>query len=458
MQRRLRAAMTLALIGLPATLSVVPAHAASRTLSAVGRTPGTVTRTSETAARAPWAAARTAEAAARTPGVADVDGDGYGDLAIGAPGASGGGRVAVVYGSRGGANVKRHQILAPLRTGGAFGTAVATADFDGDGHADLAVGDPGHGTIEIFTGSRSGLTRHAVLTLGDGAGRALAVGDIDHDGHPDLLAATKSALLVIGFATGDAKVVATIKGRAAAHVALAAGDVNGDGYADAAWNADGRLSLLHGSKTGLRAASGTASVGSTGGLAIADVNGDRRGDVVAGAPAGSHGGLVKIYPGGDLGHPRVFSQDSSGVPGNGEKGDEFGAAIAAHDVDGDGRSEVVVGAPGEAIGKHRNAGAVTVLRGNAHWKLGSGSSAFSQNTEGVPGVAETGDRYGGALSLADLDGDTRLDLAVGTPGENSGDGGVSIYPGQGITGMIVFGGKSAGVSAAKAAFGASVAG
>ncbi|GAB3987528.1 FG-GAP repeat protein [Actinoallomurus acanthiterrae] len=469
MQRRLRAAMTLALISLPATLSVTPAHAALRTPSAIGRTPGTVTReaaartrwvatrASEARARTSWAAARTAEAAVRTPGVADVDGDGYGDLAIGAPRASGG-RVAVVYGSRGGVNVKRHQVLAPLRSGGAFGTAVATADFDGDGHADLAVGAPGHGTIEIFTGSRSGLTRHAVLTPGDGAGRALAVGDVDHDGHPDLLAATKSALLVIGFATGDAKVVATIKGRTAAHVALAAGDVNGDGYADAAWNADGRLRLLHGSKTGLRAVSGTASVGSTGGLAIADVNGDRRGDVVAGDPAGSHGGLVKIYPGGDLRHPRAFSQDSSGVPGTGEKGDEFGAAVAARDVDGDGRAEVVVGAPGEDIGKRRNAGAVTVLRGNAHWKLGSGSSAFSQNTEGVPGVAETGDRYGGALSLADLDGDTRLDLAVGTPGENGGDGGVSIYPGQGIAGMTVFGGKSTGVSAAKAAFGASVAG
>ncbi|MCO6011240.1 FG-GAP and VCBS repeat-containing protein [Actinoallomurus purpureus] len=437
MQRRLRAATTLALIGLPAALSAAPAHAAAPT---------------------PWSAARTPGVAARTPGVADVNGDGYGDLAIGAPAATGGGRVAVVYGSRGGADVKHHQVLAPLRSGGAFGTAVATADFDGDGHADLAVGAPGRGTIEIFTGSRSGLSRRAVLTPGDGAGRALAVGDVDHDGHPDLLVAGNSALLVVGFATGDAKVVATIKGRAARRVAIAAGDVNGDGYADAAWNADGRLRLLHGSKTGLRTAPVTASVGATGGVAIGDVGGDRRGDVVAGDPAGAHGGLVKIYPGGDLRHPRSYGQDSSGVPGKGETGDEFGAAVAARDVDGDGRAEVVVGAPGEDIGKRRNAGAVTVLRGNAGWRLGAGSSSFSQNTEGVPGVSESGDRYGGALSLADLDGDTRLDLAVGTPGENGGDGGVSIYPGQGIAGMMVFGGKSAGVSAAKAGFGASLAG
>ncbi|MFL6056362.1 MAG: FG-GAP and VCBS repeat-containing protein [Actinoallomurus sp.] len=423
MQRRLRAAMTLALFGLPAALSAVPAHAA-----------------------------------ARTPGVADFNGDGYGDLAIGAPAATGGGRVAVVYGSRDGADVKHHEVLAPLLPGGAFGTAVATADFDGDGRTDVAVGAPGHGTIEIFTGSRSGLSRRAVLTLGDGAGRALVVGDVDHDGHPDLLAAGDSALVVIGFTTGEAKVVASIKGRPARHVAIAAGDVNGDGYADAAWNTDGLLRLLHGSKTGLRAASGTASVGSTGGLAIADVNGDHRGDVVAGDPAETHGGLLKIYPAGDLRHPRTYGQGSSGIPGKGEKGDEFGAAVTARDVDGDGRAEVVVGAPGEDIGRHRDAGAVTVLRGNARWNLGAGSSSFGQDAEGVPGVSETGDRYGGALSLADLDGDTKLDLVVGTPGENGGDGGVSLYPGQGIAGMMAFGGKSAGVSAAKADFGASLAG
>ncbi|MCO5993103.1 FG-GAP repeat domain-containing protein [Actinoallomurus rhizosphaericola] len=423
MQRRMRAALTLALIGLPAALGAAPARAA-----------------------------------ARTPGVADLDGDGYGDLVIGAPAASGGGRVTVVYGSRNGVDLGRHRVLAPLRSGGAFGTAVATADFDGDGRTDLAVGAPGRGTIEIFAGSRSGLSRRAVLTPGGGAGRALAVGDVDHDGRPDLLVAGDSALLVIGFATGVPTVVATVKGRTARRVAIAAGDVNGDGYADAAWNADGVLRILHGSRTGLRAVSGTASVGSTGGLAIADVNGDRRGDVVAGDPGGAHGGLVKIYPGGDLRHSRAYGQDSKGVPGKGEKGDEFGAAVVARDRDGDGRAEVVVGAPGEAIGKRRNAGAVTVLRGDTHWNLGAGSSSFSQDTEGVPGVAEAGDRYGAALSLADLDGDTRLDLAVGTPGENDGDGGVSIYPGQGIAGMTVFGGRSAGLSAAKAAFGASLSG
>ncbi|GAA0368527.1 hypothetical protein GCM10010151_68060 [Actinoallomurus spadix] len=415
--------MTLALIGLPAALGAAPAHAA-----------------------------------ARTPGVADLDGDGYGDLVIGAPAASGGGRVTVVYGSRNGVDLGHHQVLAPLRSGGAFGTAVVTADFDGDGRTDLAVGAPGHGTIEIFGGTRSGLSRRAVLTPGDGAGRALAVGDVDHDGRPDLLAAGNSALLIIGFTAGVPKIVTTVKGHASRRVAIAAGDLNGDGYADAAWNADGVLRLLHGSRTGLRPVPGTASVGSTGGLAIADVNGDRRGDVVAGDPGGAHGGLVKVYPGGDLGHPRAYGQDTEGVPGKGETGDEFGAAVVARDRDGDGRADVVVGAPGEAIGERRNAGAVTVLRGDAHWSLGAGSSSFSQDTEGVPGVAETGDRYGAALSLADLDGDTRLDLTVGTPGENGGDGGVSVYPGQGIAGMTVFGGKAAGLSAVKAAFGGALSG
>jgi hypothetical protein len=100
------------------------------------------------------------------------------------------------------------------------------------------------------------------------------------------------------------------------------------------------------------------------------------------------------------------------VAGTPEAGDHFGAALVN-------AAQLVVGVPGEDFGGKRDAGAVQVI-GDVK---GRGGRTITQDSPGVPGVAETGDRFGAAISAADVqswhDG-SHFYYAVGAPGESIG--------------------------------------
>ena len=157
----------------------------------------------------------------------DYDGDGYDDLAIGAPGADGAlgtwaGQVHIVWGSHVGlsaVDTVAQSDAGELPTGNdAFGFALATGDFNGDGTADLAIGairtmhgdGVEAGEVFIMTGSAEGLQAWSSVhqetpqTTGipgdtlsgsplgtheplDWFGLSLAVGDLDQDGRDDLV-------------------------------------------------------------------------------------------------------------------------------------------------------------------------------------------------------------------------------------------------------------------------------
>ena len=61
----------------------------------------------------------------------------------------------------------------------------------------------------------------------------------------------------------------------------------------------------------------------------------------------------------------------------------------------------------------------------------SGNKIYDQNTARVPGTAESGDGFGGAVTLLDHDADGHLDLTVGAPGENDGEGAITTLDGSG---------------------------
>ncbi|MGW0470077.1 FG-GAP repeat protein [Streptomyces coeruleorubidus] len=123
---------------------------------------------------------------------------------------------------------------------------------------------------------------------------------------------------------------------------------------------------------------------------------------------------------------KVVHQDTAYVPGGNESGDAFGSSVSVGDYNADGYADALVGVPNEDCprdGVNRvNAGNAVLLKGTSSGLTGSGSIGISQDTSGVPGVSESGDTFGSAVSLTDLSGYGRADLTFGAEGEDSTDG------------------------------------
>ena len=449
------------------------------------------------------APASPAAAAAVLPTVSDFDKDGTEDVAAEARDQSTGlSKIVVRYGG-----TRAPAVVTPPGGWQAsplmLDETLAPGDFNGDGYDDLAAADAGaagdeSGGVWVFWGSSQGLSGSTSLPPrffdqnsagvpgvpepGDYFGSALAAGDLNGDGRTDLAIGargedagstqeTGSVTVMFGAPTGFAatsKVYSQdttyVPGVAEAGdefgAALAVGDVTGDGRLDLAVsaigeNAVGMLHLLPGSSTG---PTGTGSSGLTASalgisgtlqyfgasLAIGDVNGDKRGEVVAGAAFGqlrstsrACGFLAVVRGAATLSSTgsRLIDQDTAGVPGGCEEFDSFGWRVAAGDLTGDGRADLVVSAPGEAIGSLTDAGAYTVLLGSATGVTTTGSFGISQDSPNVPGATEAKDVFGQSIQVRDVNHDRRADVVIGAPSENSGAG----FPGDGYVGLLLSG-------------------
>jgi hypothetical protein len=442
----------------------------------------------------------------------DFNGDGYPELVVGAPelrvgSVAGAGGVVVLPASARGLSLTERIISQSSRGvpgasegGDWFGDALASADFDLDGYADLAVGQrgesvgalPSSGAVTVIYGSSRGLdtTRSSRLnpTAHTGSspdfgefGTSLVAGDFNRDRFPDLAIgapyvdaegipgeenARESGTVVVvsGGPTGLSTAVPTIVRRQGGRVPdagfgteLAAGDIDGDGGTDLIVHSigdgdedqgyPGSISYCPGRVGGptgcTRLAHDLAYAGARA-LAVGNLSGDSRSEIVVGSPSsGSGHGAVRILKLG-AGTPltvagRVnLNQVRAGVPGSNESDDRFGSGVALGDIDRDGFADLVIG----AVGENRSKGRVTVVHGAVTGWRTSGTYLFSQNTPGIPGVAEVGDRFGSDVTLLDHNRDGRLDLTVGAAGEN-GAGAITTLRGSGhgftTTGARTFG-------------------
>ena len=388
---------------------------------------------------------RVTAAAGPTPGDQDINGDGFDDLVVGAPGKdigsrNGAGGFTALYGGansiRPNANGSEFRSQdnvkgASPQTGDAVGSAIAYGDIDGDGLTDVVVGAPDEGVsgnsdsgaIHVICGRTAGVEGRSSMTLSqagsvagaaetnDNWGGAVAVGDFDGDGYDDI---------AVG-APGE-----TLSGAQSA----------------------GAVTILYGTPAGVTSEnSHTLSQTSAGGprgannrfgasLATGDFDGDGRDDLAVGAPgtsvSGANGaGTVTVFYGAASGLSASGADrfDQTNSPGDNGAGDGFGTALAAGDFDGDNRDDLVIGSPGENVGSAGDAGGVAVLYGAGGGLSTSGGELFTQGG-GVSGASETGDELGAALEVGDFDGDGNDDLAIGSPGENNSRGRVVILEGN----------------------------
>ena len=118
---------------------------------------------------------------------------------------------------------------------------------------------------------------------------------------------------------------------------------------------------------------------------------------------------------------RVWSQASPGIEGTPEEGDRFGTSLACSDVDADGFADLAIGVPNESVGELGFAGAVNVIYGTASGLSATRDQIFTQDTEGIGGVAQAGDLFGFSLAFGDFNNDLYPDLALGVPGQTLGE-------------------------------------
>ncbi|WP_437289379.1 FG-GAP-like repeat-containing protein [Sorangium sp. So ce406] len=178
----------------------------------------------------------------------DMNGDGYADVVVGAPGqgptlATDPGSAYVFPGGPEGLDRDASVMFTGVQSSSAFGASVASADFNGDGFSDVAVGAPGSQRVHVYFGSAGALdTVPDGVLVGEGElGLALDAGDVNGDGFADLLVGepvSSMAFLFLGGpgaefdATADLELHGEGPSDRFGQTVSSSGDLDGDGFAE----------------------------------------------------------------------------------------------------------------------------------------------------------------------------------------------------------------------------------
>ncbi len=371
----------------------------------------------------------------------DLDGDGYADVIVTATNVDSSvidaGRVYVY---RGGPGVALDDTPDVVIDGSGspqnFGDAVVTADVNGDGFGDLMVAQGGTNyeleQVNVFLGGTpfDGVV-DAVVTGGSSPipfySEALAAGDLNCDGYADLAVSERNPDTAAGVVyvylggpgptlAGGADAVLVFDAKPAA--LDLGGDFDGDGFRDLAvgtWNStnyDGAVHIFRGGPAGLEptpssiVSSPEVIAGASAehlGEAVAgcDLDGDGFSELVAGAPVNADSAWTygRVYIWRGGPSPTLDPIADATLDGDGFGSGFFGTSAAcAADIDGDGLRDLAVGT--------QDGGEVYVYRGMV---MGPVDAAYAL-------LADAGTFFGNRDSLAgagDVNGDGFSDLVVG---------------------------------------------
>ncbi|MFE6399276.1 integrin alpha pat-2 [Streptomyces alboflavus] len=397
---------------------------------------------------------------------ADFNGDGYPDLAIGAPSAKiddlkRAGLVSIVYGSAEGLKHDKQQLVSratpgvpgePKANPYGWGIQASHGDLDDDGYDDLLISD-GPGLLVLW-GGKDGISGGTEVPTGEGTTASPAfrqawqrIGDVNGDGKADIVGAAQvgpqmNANWGLGtlygpFDRGTGK-PASVQFRdteakdGVAATSVQVGDMTGDGVDDVVTMgtgtrpSDGRQArVLKGTRDGYVPG---GKLNARHGGAFGDLNGDGFQDFV-GTPQeydADNSGAISVTYGGPDGvsktiPARVYDQDSPGVPGVNEKGDRWGTDVTIGDLDKDGYGDIVVGASWESATDPATAvsGSVTMLRGSKTGVTTEGAKVLTQNSKGIPSTSEKSDHFGEAVAVVDGDKNGTPEVYVGGNGEDT---------------------------------------
>ncbi len=410
----------------------------------------------------------------------DINGDGYSDIIVGAPGYNNGqffeGVVFVYLGSGSGVNLASSVLLEKNQASATFGRSVASAgDVNGDGYSDIVVGafnfDNGQsneGSAFVYHGSASGINTASSTTLESNQVDAFfgfsvaCAGDVNGDGYSDIIVGADnfdngqanegSAFVYQGSSSGIISVAISIleSDKVSANLGRSvacAGDVNGDGFSDVitgAYNftngesSEGAAFVFHGSAFSLSTSENTAlesnQLNANLGWSVStaeDINGDGFSDIVVGVPNYDNGetdeGAAFVYYGSLTGisaSPDVILE-SNQVEAN------FGYSVAnAGDINGDGYFDLIIGAPNYDNGEN--------FEGAAFLFLGS-ASGISITPNLIIELNQENANFGWSVANAgDINGDGYSDVVVGAPkfsNDELDEGAVLVY--QGSSGGLV---------------------
>ncbi|MBL8682878.1 MAG: FG-GAP repeat protein [Myxococcales bacterium] len=317
----------------------------------------------------------------------DVNGDGFGDLLAASQfdspmARSGAGRVELYFGGASGVSGTPAVVLAGEAAGDGFGVSVRGAgDVNGDGFGDVVVGAlngdvagaPDVGSVSLFLGRANGLASSPSQKLGY-AYNVSSAGDVNGDGLADLVVgnprAPAASMLNAGAAfvlhgsssgvnTTPSRVLQGARDGDGFGVVSGAGDMDGDGFSDVAVAApdadpDGRMdagtvSVFRGTSGGVAMLASVTMSGPTAGdrlglevVGVGDTNNDGYSDLAMGGPSGDLPGRV------DVGLVFVLSGAATLSPAGRQlagtmSGLSFGRSVAGGDYNGDGFGDVAVG-------------------------------------------------------------------------------------------------------------------